>query len=140
LGADAAAVESARSAEPQVTGKHTCEELSRGSTWNRTPCGNKARFRETNWGKEQWFCAMHAPSERRRRREERHKARVKLMQPQWDAEAKQHRIEKAANDLLEVAKMVDAACANGIGGVLLESGSPLVIAARAAIAKAEGRS
>jgi hypothetical protein len=118
---------------------HTCEELCRGSVWNRQPCGNAARFLEKKWGKEQWFCGMHAPSEVQRRRNTRSESRRIAMAPVLEAEQKQWRLERAAHDLLEVAKMVDAASENGIGGVLLEADSPLVIAARQAIAKAEGR-
>jgi hypothetical protein len=124
--------------------RHTCEELSRGSMWQRYPCGNTARFRETKCGKEQWFCAMHAPSERQRRRDERHEAKVKLLRPQWEAEAKQHRIEKAATDLLAALRpFAEQKCYGAEAGyaphVCLNTPTCPTCAARAAIAKAEGR-
>jgi hypothetical protein len=118
---------------------HTCEEMSRGSVWHRFACGKTAKFHELRFGKLQWCCGMHAPSERARRQKERDEARRKFMAPIVAESEKRRRLENAASDLLEVAKMVDAACEGRIGGVLFEADSPLVKAARAALAKAEGK-
>jgi hypothetical protein len=137
-----------------TTDRHACEEMSRGTTWHRRACGNTARFYEKKWGKEQWFCAMHAPSEKKRRSDERHEAKVKLLRPRWEAEAKQHRIELAGPELLAALKRLKARIEElsavkreGVTGAAYDVMTASIgdditaefIEAEEAIAKAEGR-
>lgn len=82
--------------------KHTCEELSKGSTWERHPCGRPAKYQERKWGELKWFCGMHAPSERQKRQV----ARDLKAKPARDAQAARWRLNSAAPDLLEALKAV----------------------------------
>jgi hypothetical protein len=122
--------------------QHTCDEPSRGSVWQRFPCGKKAKFRETKWGKESWFCGMHAPSEVQRRRRERAEPERIANAPRIEAEHKARLIRDAATDLLKVCRKLSAGSLDVSGSALIfgyPDAKALLDEARAAIAKAEGR-
>jgi hypothetical protein len=108
--------------------EHTCEKAM--GMWGRKPCGKPAKFREAAWTDElQWFCGMHAPSQRKARAEKLSEKRRIADAPRLEKEAADRRIRNAAADMLGALKYIR-----------VNSGDPVIEnVAEAAIAKAEGR-
>ena len=116
--------------------KFCCERIGHGRGWQRryVPCGRGAKFERDG----KFYCGTHDPLARKSKAD----ARLADFHAKMDAEDKRRRIEVAAPALLAALKALIEPY-NGFSAPDVQRRTdpatfPLIMAARAAVAKAEG--